>query len=171
MRKSPRNYRWPKLQLAQLLKLVPTTSTLPWKDGKSKWEEKKDTIFLNFLQCKLLGHPQKNSSLFLSHYRCQEEILHAERGEVLAQAAWRSCGYPILGHVQGQSGWGPGQTDLVPDVVVGNPTHGRELEHYDPCGPFQPKPLYDSIIICWVPWTKGGIWDKGSKITKSSYEF
>jgi len=39
-----------------------------------------------------------------------------------------SCGCPIPGGVQGQAGWGPGQpdllSDLVSDLVVGNPAHG-----------------------------------------------
>ena len=30
--------------------------------------------------------------------------------------------------VQGQDGWGPGRPDLVPDLVVNNPAHGRGLE-------------------------------------------
>lgn len=29
---------------------------------------------------------------------------------------------------QGQTGWGTGQPDLVPDVAAGNPADGRELE-------------------------------------------
>jgi len=37
----------------------------------------------------------------------------------------KSCGCPIPGGVQGQVGWGPGQSDLVLDLVVGNPAHGR----------------------------------------------
>lgn len=68
------------------------------------------------------------------------EIFYSEGGEVLAQGVQRGCERPIPGGTQDQVGWGCRQ----PDVVVGNPTHGRELEHYDPCGPFQPKPLYDS---------------------------
>ena len=31
------------------------------------------------------------------------------------------------GSVHGQAGWGPGQPGLVPDLVVGNPAHGREV--------------------------------------------
>ena len=53
--------------------------------------------------------------------RCQEENLHSEGGEALAQVAQRSCGCPIPGMVQGQVGWGPGQ----PDLVGGVPAHGR----------------------------------------------
>jgi len=38
----------------------------------------------------------------------------------LTQVARRSYGCPTLGGVQGQHGCGPGQPDLVPDLVVGN---------------------------------------------------
>ena len=46
---------------------------------------------------------------------------------------WHSCPdrlwVPhIPGGAQGQAGWGPVQPELVPDVVVGNPVHGRGLE-------------------------------------------
>jgi len=40
------------------------------------------------------------------------------------QAAQRSCGYPIPGGDQGQVVWDPGQPDLAPDLVVGNPVQG-----------------------------------------------
>ena len=33
--------------------------------------------------------------------------------EALEQVALRNCGCPISGSVQGQVGWGPGQSDLV----------------------------------------------------------
>jgi len=33
----------------------------------------------------------------------------------------RDCGCPILGGVQGQVGWGPGQPGLVLNVEVGGP--------------------------------------------------
>jgi len=49
---------------------------------------------------------------------------------------------PIPGSVQDWVGWGTGQHVLVPDLVVGNPAHGRGV---DPWGPFQPKPPYDSM--------------------------
>jgi len=41
-----------------------------------------------------------------------------ESGEALEQVA-QSCGCPIPEDVQGQVGWGPGQLDLVPDLVGG----------------------------------------------------
>jgi len=47
---------------------------------------------------------------------------------VLEQADHRSCGCPISGGVQGQVQWVLGQTDLVPDLVAGNPARGRGLE-------------------------------------------
>ena len=43
----------------------------------------------------------------------------------MAQAAQRSCGCPIPGDVQGQIGWGVGQSNLVPDLVAGNLAWGR----------------------------------------------
>ena len=46
---------------------------------------------------------------------------------MLEQAAQWGCGCPIPGGVQGQVRWGPGQPGLVPDVVTGNPAHGREV--------------------------------------------
>ena len=52
-------------------------------------------------------------------------FIYSEGGEALAQAAWRSCGCPVLGGVQDQVG----QMDLGwPDLEGGNPVHGRKLE-------------------------------------------
>ena len=51
----------------------------------------------------------------------QEEILHHEGGETLAQVAQRSCGCPLPGRAQDQVGWSSEQPGLVEDV----PTHGR----------------------------------------------
>jgi len=51
-----------------------------------------------------------------------------ESDEVLAQAAQRSCGCPIPQDVKDQVGCGPGQLDLVSDLVAGNPACGRALE-------------------------------------------
>jgi len=39
----------------------------------------------------------------------------------LSQAAQRSCECPIPGGVQSQDGWGPGQPELGPDLLVGSP--------------------------------------------------
>ena len=50
-----------------------------------------------------------------------------QSGEVLQQAAQRSCECPISGGVQGQVGWGPGQPALVPDLVVGSPACGSRV--------------------------------------------
>jgi len=30
--------------------------------------------------------------------------------------------------------------------VVGNPAHSRGLKLHDHCGPFQPRPFYDSVV-------------------------
>jgi len=53
-------------------------------------------------------------------------------GEVLEQAAQRSCGCSFPGVVQGQVGWGPGQPGLVLNVEVGGPVCGGGLEIRDP---------------------------------------
>jgi len=45
--------------------------------------------------------------------RYEEEILPHEGGEALAQAAQRSCGYPLPGRAQGQVGWSSEQPGLV----------------------------------------------------------
>ena len=54
------------------------------------------------------------------------EIFHSNGGEEKEQAAQRSCGCLIPRGVQGQVGWSPGQTDLMTDLLVGKPAHGRE---------------------------------------------
>jgi len=48
-------------------------------------------------------------------------------GEALAQAAQRSCGFPLPGRVQGQVGWSAEHPGLVGDV----PAHGRGVEPDD----------------------------------------
>ena len=64
------------------------------------------------------------------------EVLHRKDGEVLAiiwaWAAQRGCGCPITGGGQVQTGWGPGQSGLVFDLVVGNTACGIGLEPDDP---------------------------------------
>ena len=55
-----------------------------------------------------------------------------------------------------QAGCGSGQ----PGLLVGDPAHSRALELDEHCGPFQPRPFYDSVIqwaeICanptWIMW-------------------
>jgi len=54
------------------------------------------------------------------------------------------CGCPIPVGIQGQVGWGPGQTHQVGS----SPAHGRGLELDGLGDPFQPKPFYDSVIFC-----------------------
>jgi len=63
-------------------------------------------------------------------------------GDEAAQTAQRSCGCPILGDAQDQTGWGPGQ----PELVGGSLAHGRELELDDLQHLFKPKPFYDPMI-------------------------
>jgi len=48
---------------------------------------------------------------------------YQESGEVLERAAQRGCGCPIPGGVQGQVGWGPGQSSLV-NGEAGGPACG-----------------------------------------------
>ena len=57
-----------------------------------------------------------------------------------------SHGRPIPGGIQGQAECGSGQ----PGLVVGDPAHSRGLEGDDHCGPFQPRPSYDSMNYCKV---------------------
>jgi len=47
----------------------------------------------------------------------------SEGGEALAQVAQPSCGFPLLGSVQGQVGQGFEE----PGLVEGIPAHGREV--------------------------------------------
>ena len=49
----------------------------------------------------------------------------------------------IPGGIQGQAGCDSGQ----PGLVVGDPAHSRGLELDEHCGPFQPRPFYDSMIL------------------------
>lgn len=57
---------------------------------------------------------------------------------------WESIGgFPIPEGVQGQAWWDPGQ----PDVVIGELAHSWGLEVNDLHGPFQPKLLYDYMIL------------------------
>ena len=46
-----------------------------------------------------------------------------------------------------QFGWGPGKSDLVFDMQIGDPTCSRRLKLYDPWDSFQPKPFSDSMIL------------------------
>ena len=62
--------------------------------------------------------------------------------DALEQIAQGGCGCPIPGGIQGQAGCGSGQ----PGLVVGDPAHSRGLKLHDHCGPFQPRPFYDSLI-------------------------
>ena len=59
------------------------------------------------------------------------------------QAAQGGCGCPIPEGIQDQAGCGSGQ----PGLLVGDPAHSRGLKPDDRCGPFQPRPLYGSMIL------------------------
>ena len=69
-----------------------------------------------------------------------------EGGDALEQVAKRGCGCPIPGGIQGQAGCGSGQ----PGLVVGDPAHSKGLKLDDHCGPFQPRPFYDSMNPQWA---------------------
>ena len=56
------------------------------------------------------------------------EVSYSESGEVLAQAAQRSCGCPLPEGIQGQARCRPGQPELMPYLVDDNPDHSRQLE-------------------------------------------
>ena len=47
---------------------------------------------------------------------------------MVGQAAQRRCGCPVLGGVQGQAGWGPGQPGLVLNMEVDGPACGRGVK-------------------------------------------
>jgi len=59
------------------------------------------------------------------------------------QVAQGGCGCPIPAGIQGQAGCGSGQ----PGLLVGDPARSRGLELDEHCGPFQPRPFYDSTIL------------------------
>ena len=52
------------------------------------------------------------------------KLFHSEGGDALEQVAQGGFGRLITGRIQGQTGCGSGQTDLV----VGNPAHSRGVE-------------------------------------------
>jgi len=68
---------------------------------------------------------------------------HCNLTLTLEQVAQGGCGCPIPGGIQGQAGCGSGQ----PGLVVGDPAHSRGLKLDEHCGPFQPRPFYDSMIL------------------------
>jgi len=55
--------------------------------------------------------------------RYKREILYYEGGEALEQVAQRSCGYLLLGSVQGQVRWGFEQPGLTEGVT----SHGSRV--------------------------------------------
>ena len=61
----------------------------------------------------------------------------------LEQVAQGGCGCPIPGGIQGQAGCGSGQ----PGLVGGNTALSSGLKLDDHCGPFQPRPFYDSMFV------------------------
>lgn len=68
----------------------------------------------------MIGH----GGTVLSHKRGEEEILHLESGEVLAQATQRSCGCPTLEAFKAS----PHGFLVSLDLVAGNVAYSRGLE-------------------------------------------
>ena len=64
-------------------------------------------------------------------------------GETLEQVAQRSCAWPLPGSIEGQAGWSCEQ----PGLEGGVPACSRVLELDGLKGPFQAKPVYDSMIL------------------------
>jgi len=73
----------------------------------------------------------------------EEEVFHPEGGDALNRLPQEAVDAPIPAGIQGQAGCGSGQ----PGLVVGDPAHSRGLKSDDHCGPFQPRPFYDSMIL------------------------
>jgi len=69
-------------------------------------------------------------------------VNRTEGGETLEQVAQWGCECPLPGNIQDQTGWGCEQLGLERGV----PAYSRAVELGDLKDPFQPKPLYDSII-------------------------
>ena len=76
----------------------------------------------------------------------RRKFFHTEGGGALEQAAQGGCGCPIPRSIQGQAGGGSGQPGLVVAWLVTLQVAGG-LKVDEHCGPFQPRPLYDSMII------------------------
>jgi len=76
----------------------------------------------------------------------RKKFFYYEGGEALAHIAQRSCGCPLPGSVQGQSGWGFEQ----PALVEGVPAHGRGGWNWTI---FKvPSNLNQSMILLFVQW-------------------
>ena len=60
-------------------------------------------------------------------------------GDTLEQVFQRGCGCPIPGGIQGQAGYGSGQSGLV----VGDPALSTWFKLDEHCGSFQPRPFHD----------------------------
>jgi len=75
----------------------------------------------------------------------KEELVPHEGGETLAQVAQRGGRCPIPGNIPGQVGRGSEHPELGGDV----PAHGRGLGWVASKGPFPPKPVCDSTVLCW----------------------
>ena len=82
----------------------------------------------------------------------------------LEQVAQGGCGCPIPAGIQGQAGCGSGQ----PGLLVGDPAHSRGLKSDDHCGPFQPRPFYDSNMNCVLACCITGKKKKKKKQPKNS---
>ena len=87
------------------------------------------------------------SALSFAEVLCSKQkttwSLHTEGGDTLNRLPKEAVDAPISGGIQGQAGCGSGQ----PGLLVGDPAHSKGLERDEHCGPFQPRPFYDSMKV------------------------
>ena len=70
----------------------------------------------------------------------EEELLPSEGDGALEQAAQGGCGVSFSGDIQDPPGQGPAQP------AVGDPASAGGLDWVTHRGPFQPRPICDSVI-------------------------
>ena len=99
-----------------------------------------NTVIINYCNT---GEKGENIFLQMIYFTWNSAAPTKEALDLLAQVAQRGCGCPIPGGIQGQAGCGSGQ----PGLLVGDPAHSRGLELDEHCGPFQPRPFYDSVNV------------------------
>ena len=75
------------------------------------------------------------------------DLHHFQSTDLNKSITWqlRCCCHPD--HPAGAGRVSAGCGSGLPGLVVGDPAHGRGLKLDDHCGPFQPRPFYDSMKI------------------------
>jgi len=73
----------------------------------------------------------------------RRKFFHTEGGDALEQVAQGGCGCPIPGGIQGQAGCALGS--LVWWLATLHIAGGLKPDGH--CGPFQPRPFYDSTTL------------------------